>query len=432
MVAIPGSGTRPTSQFSPRARHPATVASRLLALGIVLLFAAAPADAQKTTFNPSISIGFAYTDNVQYLDQPGPTTGDTAVTAGVVLPLVRLIDQGALRLTYGANRLAYQDEGQFDNTEQRVSFDFFRLNRRQSTWRVTTRYVKSDEQTSPILPTDIVPDQTEGPDDADLSLTSRTDRETIDARVGYDWRIGPAWGLNVGFAAGESTFSGGTDVEDRTWWGPSVSMRNTISRRTSLGAGYNFRRVDLDTGGSEDFQQLDVFFDRGLSRAVQFELHVGGFTRSPEDSKSETSVFGTANVRFNNGLTLGPVRLDFLAGVSPSKGGALTGTSLNSTAGFSISGVRTYPVNWRIGSSYNHRSPFESGEPTTETLRVAAGVEPKISRLMGLRFASSYTEQTSEDPTLEATYTQARLTLVIYPLGRNKISGRQRSASVGG
>jgi len=51
---------------------------------------------------------------------------------------------------------------------------------------------------------------------------------------------------------------------------------------------------------------------------------------------------------------------------------------------------------------------------------------------MGLRFASSYTEQTSEDPTLEATYTQARLTLVIYPLGRNKISGRQRSASVGG
>ena len=45
----------------------------------------APADAQKTTFNPSISIGFTYTDNVGYVgaDSADSATEDTAASVGV-------------------------------------------------------------------------------------------------------------------------------------------------------------------------------------------------------------------------------------------------------------------------------------------------------------------------------------------------------------
>jgi hypothetical protein len=407
----------------------AGVSSRLLAAAVVLLFAVAPAHAQGTTFNPWISIGYTYTDNVDYLNPSGTKTGDYAATGAVVLPLVRRSERGSLRLTYGASTVAYQEESQFDNTEHRVSFDVYRENRRRSSWRVSTNYVKTDEQqTSPILPAEIVPGESEDPDDANLSLTSRTDRETIDAAFDYGWRIGRRWGLNAGLRAGETRVDGGTDVEDRTWYGPSVRLRNTFSRRTSLGVGYHYQKIELEVSGDEDFHALEFFLERGLSRKLQLELHVGGMKRDTETLGSDTLVFGTANVRFNHGLTLGPVRLDFLAGVSPARAEALAGTALNSTAGFSISGVRVRPVNWRIGTTYNHRSPFESGEATSETFRVRAGVEPRISKLLGIRFAASYSDQTSEDTALEASHTRVGVTLVVYPLSGKRIADWRRGA----
>ena len=400
--------------------------SKLAAATTLFLVAALPAaDAQQTTFNPSVSFGFAYTDNVDYLDQAGATTGDTGATFGAVLPLVRKINQGSLRLTYDVGTIAYQDESQFDTTNHLASFDFYRESRREATWRVSTRYAKTDQQrTSPILPTEILPNQTDGLDDANLSLTNRTDRETIDAAVDYGWRIGRRWGLTAGFNAGQSTLAGGTDVEDRTWYGTSFGVRNTVSAKSSVGMGYSFRRVELDTSGTEDFQTLDFFFDRDLGRKLKLELLVGGLSRSPDGSESDTQVFGSASFSFNEGLTLGPVRLGFSAGVSPGKAEGLTGTAMNSTAGFSISGVRTDPMNWRIGTFYNHRDPFESGEPSTDTLRVGVGAERRISRLFGLRFGADYSDQTSDDPILEVNYTRAELNLVVYPLGGTRIAGR--------
>ena len=87
--------------------------------------------------------------------------------------------------------------------------------------------------------------------------------------------------------------------------------------------------------------------------------------------------------------------------------------------------MRTYPINWRVGTYYNLRTPFDSGEPTT-TLRISAGVEPAISRIAGLRVSASYSEQSSDDPTQEGSYTRAGVNLVIYPLGKTRIAGRSR------
>jgi hypothetical protein len=401
------------------------VLSRLVAAASVFLVAALPAGAQRTTFNPSISIGSSYTDNVGYLDEPGGNTEDTVTTARLVLPLVHQQDRGAMRLTYRTGWFLYGDESQNDSNEQSLTFGLNRKTRRRSTWTVTSRYLKTEEQqTSPILPTEITPGPSEGLDDVSLSLTERTDRQTIDATVGYGWTAGRKWGFNATFTAGESEFDGGADVEDRAWYGPSFSAQNTISRRTSLGVRYSFRRTELDLTGDEDFHTTDLFWNYDLSRKVGLGLHLGGFVRNPENSESETGTFGGVDVRFNDGLTLGPVRLGFTASATPSGGGALVGTALASTAAVTVSGVRTYPVNWQVGTFYNHRSPFDSSEPTTETYGLRAGVEPAISRIVGLRIGASYSEQTSDDPTQEGSFTRAGVNLVIYPLGGTRIAGR--------
>ena len=201
-----------------------------------------------------------------------------------------------------------------------------------------------------------------------------------------------------------------------------------ISRKTSMGIAYNFRRVELETTGTEDFQSLSFSVAHDFSKKVRAEMRVGGYKRSTENAESETRVLVTANVRFNQGLTLGPVRFDFSVGVIPSNGGALTGTAVNATGGVSISGVRTYPLNWRVGAVYNRRSPFGSDEPTTDTLRFTAGVEPSISRLMGLRFVAAHAQQTSEDPARDARYARVSVNLVVYPLGGKRVAGRKRRA----
>jgi hypothetical protein len=54
-------------------------------------------------------------------------------------------------------------------------------------------------------------------------------------------------------------------------------------------------------------------------------------------------------------------------------------------------------------------------------------MEPRISRILGLRVGADYSDQTSDDPALEGAYTRAGVNLVVYPLGNHRISGRTRN-----
>lgn len=402
---------------------------KLAAATAIFVLAAVPASAQRTTFNPSLALGSLYSDNVDYLDVPGDDSGDTVTRARLVLPLVRRQDQGAVQLSYEIGRNTYTKENQNDNTEQSATFRFDRTTRRRSTWTVTSRYLKTQEQRAfSTLPTEITPGEIEGPDDVDLSLTERIERRSISAEIGYDLSAGRRWTMGASFAAGQSDFGGGTTVEDRVQYGPTLRVRSSVTERTSLEVGYRFLRAELDRSGNEDFHTIDLSVDYDMSRKVGLGVRLGGFVREPDASESESGVFGGVDIRFNNGLTFGPVRFDLTARGTPSGGGARTGTAFDSTVGVVISGVRTYPLNWRFGTFYNHRNPFDSNLSTTKTFSVDAGVEPAISRILSLRFSAGYADQEGDDLTQSGSYARAAVNLVIYPLGKKRIAGRVRSS----
>jgi hypothetical protein len=395
----------------------------------VVLVAFPPTRAQSTVFNPSVSVGAWRTNNVSYLGQPGVGTGDTVSSISLLLPLLLQQDRGAVRLDYRTGWFQYQEQRQFNSNEQDLLLGFDRTTRRRATWRIFCNYVRSDEQqASPLLPSQIPPGPSDPPDEVGLSLTGRVRRETLDAIVTYEWKAGRKWDLGVTLDARSAAFDGAAEVEDRIWYGPTITARENVSRRASWGINYSFRHAELDLSGDEDFHAVDLFWSYDLNARMVIGLRFGAFSRQPDIGEAENRAFGGIELQFNEGLTLGPLRFGFNLGTTPSSGGALTGTAADSTAGVFVSGVRTYPVNWRVQAFYNVRQPFDSTQPTTDTLNLRAAAEVAISRIVGLRFAAELAEQASESEERDGTYTRAGLTIAIYPLGGTRIAGRYQQS----
>ena len=386
-----------------------------------------PALAQKTTFNPSLSVGVGYTNNLNYAGEVTEDSGDVSAGLGVRLPLNRGLRNGSVNLSYFGKISLYQTNSDVDNVSHRLHLNYSHRTRRGSQFRASARYVRTQEQfDSVLLPEGIKPDDPLiGPgDDVDLSVTERTNRETASVVISYGWRLGPRWGLGAALNAGRSNFEGGEDVENRKGYGGSLNLSTDLSRRSQLELGYSYTWVQLEESGDEQIQQGSLTYRQQLSRTLRLDTRLGAFAvRSVETGESDTGTFGAIGVQFNDGLVAGPLRFGFSAGASPSGGGALIGSALNTSVGASMSGVRVKPLNWGLYATYTYRKPFDSTLATSYSTVLRASVEHTLRRWWSLRFGTSWVTQRSDDPALVAEYARASLSLVAYPLGGTRLAG---------
>lgn len=409
----------------------------LSAAFVLTLLPAPVARAQETTFNPSVSAGSGYVDPVEFVGTSQDEESDTTLGFGLTLPVTSTRQGRGFQFRYDLEARRYQDNSDLDDTNHRLVFDMRRTNRHDGRWSLRAGFVDTTEQAyAPILPTAVVPGSEPGSvDDSDLTITERLRRRTLTAATGYDWRAGDRWRIGVGIAAFTSDVSGVSDpdggigaegdIEDRDGYGVNLRAERTVSRRTRLGARYAYQYADLEISGEEKFNEFAFTSEHDLSRRFSLGLELGVLRRTVEASnEDDTEVTGNLELAFNDGLTAGPVRIDFGFGFGPSPGGALEGTSMNSSASVGFSGVRARPWNWRTALRFTRRDPFDNALATTDTASAGASVERSISRTVGLRTGASWIDQSSDDPGLDARFLRADLNVIWYPLAGSRLSGR--------
>jgi len=78
---------------------------------------------ERTTFDPSLSLTAAYTDNVGFVETPGVSDpADTSLVLGVVLPLTRKLRNGRWELTYQTEFIKFDEFTDLDNNAHRFRF----------------------------------------------------------------------------------------------------------------------------------------------------------------------------------------------------------------------------------------------------------------------------------------------------------------------
>jgi hypothetical protein len=403
----------PFRRRPPRLRHAAVLAVALLS---------GTARAQRTTFNPSIGVGAAYSSDVDFGSQGEERTSDQALTGRIILPLRHQLTSGTFRATYDADLIQYDDAKEFDDTSHRLRVDHDGRLRSGSRWQIRSTFLRTEEQLAErLLETELVPDSRQ-PAARRLELTDRTQRELIDAMFSYDWRVSDRWRMGAGVGFGRDRFRGGSLVADQDFYGASLGMTHTTSARGQLGWAYNYGRSESQ-GADEDIHRLELVLNRELTRRVGLDLRAGGYLRSPEGRSDETGTTGGVELRFNDGLTLGPVRFGFGLGVSPSTDEALIGNSVATAVGVSATGVSVEPWNWVIYAGFGRREPFDNELESTDTVTFRGELERRIRRFAGVRLSASSIDQTSDDPELERSYWRAGASVVFYPLSSTRLAG---------
>src|SRR4029079_10584191 len=126
----------------------------------------------------------------------------------------------------------------------------------------------------------------------DLFLTTRTSRHFISAELGFAQCVSPRWRWAGGLWAGWYDYSVIEDlsagvpaaaVEGRNEVRGNVLLSRSLTRASSMGAQYEHRRFDLETGGTEDADLVSITFDHAASRDLTLSAKVGGYTRSVQD-----------------------------------------------------------------------------------------------------------------------------------------------------
>jgi hypothetical protein len=293
---------------------------------------------------------------------------------------------------------------------------------------VRVKYTFTQDQANPVILEDSV--------DPDPFLSVRTKRQTYGLSLGYGRDIGRRWNWNslIGVAGLDHSVIGGFDPqgdpglipEDKTGYRVSTGFDRRLSERNSIGAKYTYGITNLERNGQDELHRMRLTFNTRVSKRVNIRGEVGGYQRTNDtQNEATTGVDALVNVSFNEALTVGPVYFGFGAGVVPSYGGSLEGTSSNRAIFASMSGVRIEPVRWSIVARYSQRVPDLFGQSERDINSLSARTEMSLQRVLGLSLSARYVKQTSSDPLQSpSSFYQVSAGLVWHPLGQTRVAGR--------
>lgn len=394
----------------------------IAALGLLALISP-PAAAQKTSFNPSVSLNARYSDNLEYVEEDG--TDDSATRLSLDLPLARETATGTLSLRYQPSYIKYRDEDDLDHDEHVADLDWATRLGPKSALGLAASFSRTQAQAATGI--------SERPEveDTDLLLTERTDRDSFGASLRFDRTEGPRWGWRAALnwvatshdeiAEAPSTTVTGFEVEDRTEYGASIEALKSLSRSNSIGLRYEHRKFDLDRSPDEDTDSISLTYREELARKLSFELGLGAARTTgdaaggSEGDEDRTDFLGSLGLS----RAFRRVRLQVTASHRPTSGGHLEGSSTNTGLGLALSGAQSREWGWNVYSRYAHRKPTDDASESIDTLAFGADVERKFARVLGIRLGGNYVDQSSDESGLSdsSAYT-IDLGVVWYPRGR--------------
>lgn len=383
------------------------------------------AQTTRTTFIPSIGVSVGRTDNVAFLDVEGTQleTSDVYTILNVLLPLTHPLRAGQLDFSYAFGLVRYRDFSDLDYSDHQLTLALSYAPDRRSTLTISSSYSLSQQQGDP-----------QGAEDPDFYLSQRSRRGSAILTTSYERNLGGGarwiWGAEIGAAlfrfqeiSGAPMVPTDLQLQDKTSYHASTRVSHVVTRRTSVGLRVGRQRNELSDVANEDVDDLAFTLQHAWSKNFSTSVAVGGYRRSqdPPVVPDDSGVLVDVTFDFNRPIDLGPVRLSFDAGVHPSSGGALAGTSTSTTAGISVSRADT-ARNWNWGGAarYTRRDPSDPNQDTIDTQGLSAYLEGKLVRSLGARVSLARASQSSDNPLAEGAFSSVTAGLVWYPLGRGR------------
>lgn len=397
----------------------------LVVVALVLIQAVVaphPADAARTSFNPAIRLLALYSENVDLVGNTGES--DTSLRLAIDLPLVRETQRTSWTLAYTPHIEQFDRRTDLDNVAHRFGLRARHQVDRRSSLGFDASYSLSEDQ-----------GQFEDPAFSDLVLVNRVERRYLESRLEYEQR-GRSLDWSVGGTFTDSSFdeiaevgAPVADLEDRTRVAAFVEGLRRGSRGVGVGFSVEIQQTDLERSGDETAYLLGALIGGSIEDRYRWRLRVGAFRRSG-DTVDATGATSEEGVHFNFEATREARRhrLRLRASHAPASGGALSGTSTDTRLGLSTSVPFADDWSWQLGIAGKRRDPTDPTRMTVESFTLGTGLAWDLQRLLSLEARIDHVEQNSADPTRKASYARGSFGLVLYPLGRARISGNDADA----
>ncbi len=389
------------------------------ALLAVTLFAVPPLSAQRTTFNPVISLGYIYIDNVQLVGEDG--TADSGFRLGLQLPVVRQLRKGTLSFTYSPNFDKYEDFSELDNTGHRLVFNLATQPTPISELILSTAFSRTQDQGDPSQPDD------------DIFIGRRTERERASFDLSYRDRLSGRflWGFSTGYSASsfkdiENFDPGATDpIGDRNTLRGSVDLLRVVSRTTNFGVRIGYGRFELDRGDDEELRELSLILDHVVGKRTNLAVGLGVFETEVDEASSPGGVPGKSRTGGQGfliltrqlrklSLSLGAVR-------SATAGGIIEGTSTDSSVYFSLGSSVGRRWDWTVDSRYSRREPSDEQLATIDNAALGLTLSLRLFRRVHLRLSPRYTRQLGDDAGADSLVLQGGFGLSWAPLEKTRL-----------
>jgi hypothetical protein len=384
----------------------------------VTLVSVAPLRAQRTSFNPIISLDYLYVDNVQYLGDNG--TPDSGYRLGIRLPLVRQFRRGTLNLTYSPKFERYQKFEQLNNTGHSLDLGLYVTPTPISKVTLTSSFSRTQDQGDPADPY------------GDAFVGRRTERDLAALGFSYRNRLSGRflWGFNTQFTDTsykniEDFVPAGTDLIGRQTLRGSLDLLRSLSPTTSMGLRLGYGKFRLDDGTDGDSREVGLIVEHALGQRTDFSMGLGVYER--EDATPQDPNTGIDNKR--SGIQgfmdlrrqLRRASLSLNAKRATTDGGILAGTSTDTSLGFSVSGTAERRWSWSIATRYARREPTDEQRSTIDTLALGLNLGVKLHRRLQLSLSPVYLHQTGNDAGADALVLRGGFGLSWAPLEKTRL-----------
>jgi len=382
--------------------------------------------ADRLVFNPSVEVGRGYTDNITF--QGTDTRSDQFGLLGFEIPIERETRRSYLRFQWRPTFVRYDDVSTLDFDDQRLDLNWRSDVSRRGDLNLRTSFVSTQQQGSPLEP-----------DNPDLTLTQRTNREFYRLNVRYRHELSRRWAADVllsGRALDYDPISGldnAGNFQNRTDYGVRIGAARGLTQPTSVGGRYEYRRFDLDEsnngnipGVKEDSHQFAATYTQNIARRLSLEAALGGYFNSvvdvtpnaagieaaPDESGVLAELFLTRTYKSFS------ARLDLFH--RPSAGGARSGTAIETTVGFTFESDRDSRRKWIWLASprVSRRESSISGR-TIDNFGLRGDVERRLGYRFSIRLDADWFDQDTNDSVF-----RANLGFLWYPWGATQLGGR--------
>jgi hypothetical protein len=367
----------------------------------------------ETTFNPRLSVGRTYTDNVRYTAE-APEDSDAYTSYSLVLPVTTTTPSSTFVFSYRPVFNQFDDFGDLDHLEHVVDLSANTQVSRTTTVKYGLDFQDTQSQNYPLA----------GEGAQESLLYYRTERRLFGASVGIDRSLTPNWSGDLSLDVQHveidqiSDFPAAIPLDelgDRRRVGVAVGGSRKLSGGRSAGFQYGVDSYDVDNRPSEEIHRLRGRFSGQPTRLLAYALSAGASYRSDrEDTSAEASA--SVSRTFKRGALSAGV------GHQATNAGVVPGGNTSTSASISYGDAGGDNWSWSVSGRWVDRSSDDPGDADVENVSGGFSVRYRLGDIgrgtvvngMGLRLSARTVSQTSSDTELDASYHKASLAFVTY------------------